>query len=78
MLYLNQQQTRVKLLKCENECSFTETVMKNDSKKTEGKWAIQWDFAYILLCDLIREVVTAKWTKMDFKVVEIFVSFNDM
>jgi hypothetical protein len=37
MLYLNQQQTHVKILKCENESSFTETVMKNNSTKREGK-----------------------------------------
>jgi len=34
---LNQQQTHIKLLKCENQSSFTEIVMKNNSMKREGK-----------------------------------------
>lgn len=37
MFYLNQQPIHVKLLKCENERSFTETGMKNNSTKREGK-----------------------------------------
>jgi len=39
---------------------------------------IDWEFVYVLVCDLIREVIAEKWTKIYFKVVEYLVSFSDM